>query len=233
MTLASDIDFSHHGNYDGKIAVSAAVNQPAGRHMTRTSTTEIGHNNEQLVPHPTIDGLIRSGENHLLVEGSITVEWDLVDDFTDQQRSNFGSWYTSNDEGMPDTVGTNLTYDSTTNKLTAVYTCEFSQTSWRQLPAKWSPNSNSAKMVLGDNSSIMCFLRIDGEPEAWTVKYKDVLSGTTSTIDKAGTTCYVIFSKEVTKDGVTLNAFQAYSMVSSSMDISASNNTKVVRLHRD
>jgi hypothetical protein len=91
MSLTSDIEFSHHGNYDEKISVSAAVNQPAGRHMTRTSTTEIGHNNEQLVPHPTIDGLIRSGENHLLVEGSITVEWDLVDDFTDQQRSNFGS----------------------------------------------------------------------------------------------------------------------------------------------
>jgi hypothetical protein len=88
-------------------------------------------------------------------------------------------------------------------------------------------------MVLDDNSSIMCFLRIDGEPEAWTVKYKDVLSGTTSTIDKAGTTCYVIFSKDVTKDGVTLNAFQAYSVTSSSFDISATNNTKVVRLHRD
>ena len=233
MSLTSDMEFSHHGTYDEKIVVSAAVNQPAGRHMTRTSTTEIGHNNEQLVPHPTIDGLIRSGENHLLVEGSITVEWDLVDDFTDQQRSNYGSWYTSNDEGMPDTVGTTLTYDSTTNKLTAVYTCEFSQTFWRQIPAKWAPKSNSAKMVLGDNSSIMCFLRIDGEPDEWTVKYKDVPSGTTSTIDKAGTTCYVIFSKDVTKDGVTLNAFQAYSMTSSSFDVSASDNTKVVRLHRD
>ena len=88
-------------------------------------------------------------------------------------------------------------------------------------------------MTLGDNSSIMCFLRVDGEPDEWTVKYKDVLSGTTATIDKAGTTCYVIFPKDVTKDGVTLNAFQAYSMTSSSFNISASNNTKVVRLHRD
>lgn len=233
MSLTSDMEFSHHGTYDEKIAVSAAVNQPAGRHMTRTSITEIGHNNEQLVPHPTIDGLIRSGENHLLVEGSITIEWDLVDDFTDQQRSNFGSWFTSNDEGMQDTVGTTLAYDSITNKLTAVYTCEFSQTSWRQIPGKWAPKSDSAKMILGDNSSIMCFLRIDGEPDEWTVKYKDVPSGTTSTIDKAGTICYVIFSKDVTKDGVTLNAFQAYSMTSSSFDVSASDNTKVVRLHRD
>ena len=65
------------------------------------------------------------------------------------------------------------------------------------------------------------------------MKYKDVPRGTTSTIAKAGTICYVIFSKDVTKDGVTLNAFQAYSMTSSSFDVSASDNTKVVRLHRD
>lgn len=233
MSLTSDIEFSHHGHYDEKIVVSAAVNQPAGRHMTRTSTTEIGHNNEQLVPHPTIDGLIRSGENHLLTEGSITVEWDLVDDFSAQQRANFESWYASNDDGIPDTVGTTLTYDSATNTYTALYTCEFSHTSWRQLPAKWAPKSETAKMTLGDNSSLMCFLRIDGEPDAWTVQYKDIPSGTTSTIDKAGTTCYVIFSKDVVKDGVTLNAFQAYSVTSSSFDISAANDTKVVRLHRD
>lgn len=233
MTITTDIEFSHHGSYDEKISVSAATNQPAGRHMTRTSVTEIGHNDEQVVPHPTIDGLIRSGENHLLTEGSITLEWELSDDVTAQQRSNFESWFASNDEGMRDSSESTLTYDSTNNRYTINYTCEFGNTSWRQLPCKWSPQSVTGKITLGADSSLLCFLRIDGEPDAWTVRIKDVPSGTTSTIDKAGNICYVIFSKDVTKDGVTLNAFQAYSVTSSSFDISAANDTKIVRLHRD
>ena len=119
MSLTSDIEFSHHGTYDEKIAVSAAVNQPAGRHMTRTSMTEIGHNDGQVVPHPTIDGLIRSGENHLLTEGSVSLSWELNESVTDAQRANFEAWVASNDEGMRDTAGSTLTYGSTTN----TYTC--------------------------------------------------------------------------------------------------------------
>ena len=232
MSLTSDIEFSHHGNYDEKISVSAAVNQPAGRHMTRTSMTEIGHNDGQVVPHPTIDGLIRSGENHLLTEGSVSLSWELNESVTDAQRANFESWVASNDEGMRDSAGSTLTYDSTNNRYTLTYTCEFGNTSWRQLPCKWSPQSDTAALTLGADSSLMCFFRIDGEPEEWTVRIKDAPSGTTSTIDKAGNTCYVIFSKDVTKDGVTLNAFQAYSVTSSSFDISSANDTKIVRLHR-
>ena len=233
MTITTDIEFSHHGSYDEKISVSAATNQPAGRHMTRTSMTEIGHNDEQIVFHPTIDGLIRSGENHLLIEGSISCWWDLNESVTDTQRASFEAWVASNDEGMRDTTGSTLTYDSTNNRYTMNYTCEFGNTNWRQLPCKWALQSDTAGFDLGANSSLLCFLRIDGEPEEWTVRIKDAPSGTTSTIDKAGNICYVIFSKDVTKDGVTLNAFQAYSVTSSSFDISAANDTKIVRLHRD
>ena len=232
MTLTTDMDFSIHENYDEKILVSAAINQPAGRHMTRTSVTEIGHNDEQVVPHPTIDGLIRGGEHHLLIEGSISCWWELNESVTDAQRANFEAWVASNDEGMRDSAGSTLTYDSTNNRYTLAYTCEFGNTNWRQLPCKWSPQSDTAGFTLGADSSLMCFFRIDGEPEEWTVRVKDAPSGTTSTIDKAGNTCYVIFSKDVTKDGVTLNAFQAYSVTSSSFDISAANDTKIVRLHR-
>jgi hypothetical protein len=232
MSLTTDINFTLGGQYDGRISVAAAVNQPADVYMTRTSVTEIGHNDEQVVPHPTIDGLIRSGENHLLIEGSINCWWDLNESVTDTQRANFEAWFASNDEGTRDSTGSTLTYDSTNNRYTMNYTCEFGNTSWRQLPCKWSPQSDTAGLTLGANSSLLCFLRIDGEPDAWTVRIKDAPSGTTSTIDKAGNICYVIFSKDVTKDGVTLNAFQAYSVTSSSFDISAANDTKIVRLHR-
>lgn len=233
MTVTSDIDFTINGVYEGRIAIAAAVDQPAGRYMARTSITEVSHSDEQPTPHPTIDGLFLSGQNYLLTEGSITAEWDLTDDYTAQQRANYEAWFESNDEGARDLIGGAYTYDSVNNKYTVTYTCEFGNTNWRQLPLKWGPKADSGRFILGSGSSIVCFLRIDGEPDAWTVRVKDIPNGTTSTIDKAGATCYVIFSKDVTKDGTTLNAFQAYKISSASFDVSATNDTKVIRLHRD
>ena len=233
MTISSDIVFSIGETYDDKIMVSAAVNQPAGAYIARSAISDIPHNNGVLVPHPTIDGLIRSGENYFLTEGSWTLEYDCIDGYTAEQRANFEAWFASNDEGMRDNREGTLTYDSTNNRYTMNYTCEFGSTSWRQVPIKWAPHPTSAKFTLGENSTVLCILRIDNDPDAWTFRYKDIPSDTTSTIDIAGTTCYVIFSKDVTKDGTTLNAFQAYKLNSASFDISAANDTKVFRFYRD
>ena len=70
MTVSSDILFSINNTYDDKLMVSAAVDQPAGSYIARSAISDIPHNNGLLVPHPTIEGLIRSGENHYLTEGS-------------------------------------------------------------------------------------------------------------------------------------------------------------------
>lgn len=233
MTGSTNMDFTISGYYDKKLFMSAAVNQPAGRYMERDTVTSINHNNDEIVRHPTIDGLIRSGESQLLTEGSITIEFNLVDGFTAQQRANFETWLESNDEGMRDITGGTLTHDSENNKLVVTYTCEFGNTNWRQLPIKWIPESSTARLTLGANSSLACFLRIDDDPDAWTVRVKDIPSGATSTIDKAGETCYVAFSTDVTKDGTALTAYKFYKMTSSSFDVSAANDTKVMRVHRD
>ena len=231
MTVSSDIVFSINNTYDDKLMVSAAVDQPAGSYIARSAISDIPHNNGLLVPHPTIEGLIRSGENHFLTEGSWTHEYDCIDGYTAEQRANFEAWVASNDEGVRDQTGSTVTYDSVNNKYTVAYTCEFGSTSWRQIPTKWAPHPTAAKFTLGENSTVLCVLRIDDDPYAWTLQYKDIPSGTTSTIDKAGTTCYVIFSKDVTKDGTTLNAFQAYTLDSASFDVNAANDTKVFRFY--
>ena len=234
MTLSTDLNFTNSGAYDDRIQVAAAVDQPSGRHMTRTAISDIVHNDGSEVSHPTIAGLIKSGENHLLVKGACTIEYDLHSSVTAQHRANYEAWVASNDEGMADTVGSTVTYDSTNNKYDITYTVEFGAADWRQLPGLYSPKSDSAKIATaGASSTLLCFTRIDGEPNEWTIQYRDVGAGVTSSLAKAGTHCYMIFSEDVTKGSQTLDAFVAYKITSSSIDITATNNTKVVRLYRD
>lgn len=234
MTVSTDLGFSNHGLYDDRIQVSVAIDQPDGRHMTRTAISDIVHNDGSEVPHPTIAGLIKSGENHLLVKGACTIEYELHSSVTAQHRANYEAWVASNDEGVRDTTGSTVTYDSANNKYDIAYTVEFSTTDWRQLPGLYGPKADTSKLAMsGASSTLLCFTRMDGEPDEWTVQYRDIGTGVTASLAKAGTHCYMIFSEDVTKGSQTLDAFVAYKITSSSIDITATNNTKVVRLYRD
>ena len=234
MTISTDLTFSNHGTYDDRIAIAVAVDQPSGRHMTRTAISDIVHNDSAEVAHPTIAGLIRSGENHILVEGSCECTFNLHSSVTAQHRTNYENWLSSNDESMQDSIGSTITYDSDDNTYTLAYTVEFGQPNWRQLPTLWTPKSDTAKVTFtGSNNTLLCFTRIDGEPGEWTIQYRDVGAGVTASLPKAGTHCYMIFSEDVTKGSQTLDAFVAYKITSSSIDITATNNTKVIRLYRD
>lgn len=233
MSVEINFAFTSHAEVDDKLRLAIGENLAANSYMGRTNLADVPHNGEQYVGHPTIDGLYRSGENYLLTEGSIALVYTLDGMCNAQQRANFLAWTQSNDDGAVDITGATYTYDADADTMTMLYTVEYGTLTWSRLPCLYGPKSSGARMTFDQGSTLACFLRIDGEPEEWTVRYRDIPANTTAVIDKTNTNTYVFFTKPVTKDGTQLNKHQFYKVTSSSITVSASEDCKVVRLSRD
>jgi len=231
MSTDTDFEFTHQAVYDNNIVVAAAVNQPNGRFMSRSdAASDLPHNFGEIVYHPDYPGLTRSGQNHALTKGSIKIELELEPEANEEVKANYISWF--NQENNLASIG--CKYEFNDNKYTVTYTTEFTQTKWRDILMTWSMPSSFAKLsVTGDSSDLLCFQRIDGNPDAWTIKYRDIPAGTSAVLEKTGNICYMIFSEEVTKGSTTLSIYKAYKITSNNIEVNASNNTKVFRLSRD
>ena len=225
MGIESDIKFSSNENTDDTLLVSAAFDIHEGGFMSRDSVLEIGHNGGDIIYHPTISGLIRSGENHLMTKGRIRIVYDLHDSVTAEQIQNYITYITA------DQPNARAIHEPVSKSIHVFYNISYTQDSFRELPAKYAPLSDKSKMMFTEGSDLICFLRIDGEPEAWTVEYRDITDK--ATINKQGGLCYVIFSTAVSIDGKLLVPAKAYKVTSNTLDVTVSENTKVVRMYRD
>jgi hypothetical protein len=225
MTIQSDINFGPNKNTDNKLLVSAAFNIHEGGYMSRDSALEIGHNNGEIVYHPTISGLIRSGENHLLTKGRIRIIYDLHDSVTPEHIENYITYITA------DQPNVRAIHEPVSNSIHVFYNISYTQDTFRELPAKYAPLSDKSKFMVSEGSDMFCFLRIDNEPEAWTVEYRDITNN--ATINKQGGLCYVIFSTAVSVNGNLLVPAKAYKVTSDTLEVTVSENTKVVRMYRD
>lgn len=225
MAIQTDIKFDSSENTDNTLLVTAAFNIQEGGYMSRDSVLEIGHNNGEVVYHPTISGLIRSGENHLMTKGRIQIVYNLHDSVTAEQIQNYITYITA------DQPNARATHEPVSNSIHVFYDISYTQDSFRELPAKYAPLSDKSKMMFSEGSDLICFLRIDDEPEAWTVEYRDITD--TATINKQGGLCYVIFSTSVSVGGKLLVPAKAYKVTSDTLDVTVSENTKVVKMYRD
>ena len=225
MTVQSDIKFSDNENTDDTLLVSAAFDINEGGFMSRDSVLEIGHNGGDIIYHRTISGLIRGGENHLMTKGRIRIIYKLEDTVTTEQIQNYITYITA------DQPNARAIHEPVSNSIHVFYNISYTQDSFRELPAKYAPLSDKSKMMFSEGSDLICFLRIDDEPEAWTVEYRDITD--TATINKQGGLCYVIFSTSVSVGGKLLAPAKAYKVTSDTLDVTVSENTKVVRMYRD
>lgn len=225
MPIKSDITFAANENTDNKVFVSFASGIQEGGYMSRDSVLEIPHNGGEVVYHPTFSGLIRVGDNHLMTKGRIRIVYKLVDTVTAEQIQNYITYITA------DQPNARAIHEPVSNSIHVFYNISYTQDSFRELPAKYAPLSDEVKMTFSEGSDLMCFLRIDDDPSAWTVEYRDITN--TATINKQGELCYVIFSTAVTVGGNVLTPGKAYKVTSATLDVTVSENTKVVRMYHD
>jgi len=225
MTVESTITFETPENTDNIILVAAAFNIQKGQFMSRDDARDIPHNKTKIINHPTISGLIKTGENHLMTKGRIRMIFTLDKDITTEQIQNYITYIES------DLINGKAIYVEAANELHVFYTAIYAQETFREFSVKYAPLSTKAKMIFHEGSDLLCCLRIDGEPEAWTTEYRDITN--TATIDKKGNLCYVVFSTDVSSGNKSLSRGKAYKLTSDTIDITVSENTKVVRMYRD
>ena len=228
MSLDSNMSFTPMVNTDGKVTLSVALDCDEGDYFERSDARDIAHNAGKIVYHSAGKNLIRNGENHMLMEGSCRITFqDITNESGDfyQLVSDYQDWL------AVDTP--NATAYVVSQDILVEYEVSYDQLDWSPLKGSVSPASDKARIDFSAGSVFACFMRIDGEPEAWTVRFKDIPAGTESVIDKQGNSCYVFFSQDVTKDGVTLEAYQYYKLSSGDITVVAESDTKVIRLYRD
>lgn len=225
MTITSDIDFNSNINTDNAVLVAAAFNIKKGQFIGRDDIREIAHNKSQVIPHPTIPGLIKGGENNIMTKGRIRIVYKLDEDITEEEIKNYIQYVEA------DLVNSKAIYVEAAHELHVFYTAVYTQKTFKEFPVKYQPIANKATMLFSEGSDLFCCLRIDGEPEAWTVDYRDITD--TATIDKKGETCYIIFSTDVSSGDKSLSRAKAYKLTSNTIDITVTENTKVIRMYRD
>ena len=229
--INTNMTFNFTEAYDNEIQVSVAENQPANSYLERDGREVITHSGGNPAAHPTLSGVIKGGESHLLTEGSITIEHTMDSDYTQTKADNYFGWLTSNDQSMEDAPGSTRSYNDTDKKITISYTVEHSQTGWRPLKQKYVPDSVKAKMTLGAGSTLICVTRF-AHINDWTVEHMNIQANTSTLIEKEGGTCYVIFASDVTKGSDTLTKFKAYKLSSGNINVTSTANTMVIRLYR-
>lgn len=233
MTLSSNMNFTPMKNTDGKVSISVAKNCAVEDYFSRDSVTDIAHNAGSVFHHPAFPMLTRNGENHLLFSGSCEVRYTLQDyvnnksvQVNQDEAINQATQYILSE--TPDAV-----VHSEGRDFVVSWTVSYTQTDWAVLKLTHAPACDTAKITITGEGDFACFMRIDGEPDAWTVRYKDIPAGTESVIEKQGDHCYVFFSTDVQKGDTTLTAYKHYKLTSSEITVSAAENTKVVRMSRD
>ena len=167
MTITSDIDFNSNINTDNAVLVAAAFNIKKGQFIGRDDIREIAHNKSQVIPHPTIPGLIKGGENNIMTKGRIRIVYKLDEDITEEEIKNYIQYVEA------DLVNSKAIYVEAAHELHVFYTAVYTQKTFKEFPVKYQPIANKATMLFSEGSDLFCCLRIDGEPESWTVEYRD------------------------------------------------------------
>lgn len=224
MPIGCNINFTVHENSDDKIYVSAAFDIQADGFFSRDSMYEIPHSQGKINYHPSVSSLIRTGQNHFITKGSHRIVYTLDESLTEKQIEDAVKYMSESDPSA------SVVYEPVTNEIHFSYEVTHDQKEFRPPLWQYAPLSPKAVMTFSEGSDLLCVLRIDDTPNDWTVEYKDITDK--ATVENKGSLCYVVFSTDVSVDGKSLSANKAYKLTSDLIEVTVTENTKVIRLYR-
>ena len=231
MSIHTTLPLTYIGLYENDISLGYGIGIPAGSYIYRDNVTDSIHNNSAPESHPEQAHLIKNKNRNVMLKGAWDFEWEWADgDFTEEQI----------DQAMaipvthPNTV---FSKDFLNHKLTlSTSNADVSITSWSDLRQAWVLGSNKAGITaVSNDSAILCVTILNGEYDNYTIESITVEPGTSATIDKVGSShCYIVLSSDLTKDGVTLQPFNAYKLSSASISVANTGveRTRIVRISK-
>lgn len=233
--IDSNMNFEPIQVIDNCLTLAVAKNIQEGGYFSRENKEVLAHNNGKIIPHPVHQFLMRSSENHMLTKGSCKITYTINSKNMENIIEEYKMYL---EETVPDAeIAIGL------NNVISSWSVSFSENEWTELKGKYAPLSEQAEIKVSEGSEFVCFLRVDNEPEKWTIRYKDIMANTPTTIEKEGENCYIFFTNDITKQGqnidgviqedVSLESYKYYKLTSGDIQVIANQDTKVVRLSRD
>lgn len=231
MTIAhNNADWTWKGAY-GDLKTGTGV-FASGKYIRRDSLADALHHGGTgtVAEHPTKSYLMENRNLDFFVKGGWKVTWDWdAGDFTDDEINDF-----VNNHGLPSpwTITKDLT------NRTVIATCTDSNyylSNWTARPQSYILKSPRVKIEsTAADSTLFCVAIMNGEFSNYTVETRSISNNSTLTVDKEGTTCYVIPFASLTSGSNTLNAYQTYQLTSASVDITnnTGGNVKVARIYK-
>ena len=229
--LLFQIDWSENSsqNFDNNIIMTSGFNLAGGSNVERYSWQGMPNSGEVRQFHPDHDFIVLS-EFGQVFTGSATLYqvWKEEDNVT-------AEWFTTHENLVNSTLAGegSFTYtdiDLVNRKSTARLEASTNRTSWTGYPYKYHLNLDYMKVVFDEGANFLCSIIIADDWTTWTTQVRDVLAGTTETINNPAPdkTVYITFSEDVSVNGSAFVAGDTLKLTSASFDLTASLNTKIL-----
>ena len=224
MTIATDIKFS--GDFkaiDNVLTFDSALNIPKGAYFARKGFDQVAHTDEK-VYHSDYNKLCKGTASLFLMKGTVKAYFQF-EDSPDMETVQQFSKYALEENKIP--------YDIELEGDTLMYTYstgDYTLDTWQNPPGLYTPDVDNARFEFqNETNEIICVLRIDGEPEAWTPEIIDIQNNESLTIEKQGNKCYVVFGGSVN----SLEPYKMYELTSDTLEVTANEDLRVFRIYRD
>jgi len=229
--LIFQIDWSENSsrNFDNNVITTCAFNLAEGSNVERYSWQSMPNSEGGKQLHPEHDFIVVAELGQIFTAGATQYHvWKEEDNVTED-------WFTTH-ENLINTAlegKGSLTYteiDMVNRKCTSRLEASTDRTSWEEYPYIYHLNLDYMKIELDAGSNFLCSLLITDDWASWTTQVRDVLAGTTETINSPapGKTVYLTFSEDVLVNGNAVAAGDTLKLTSASFEVTASENTKIL-----
>lgn len=224
MTYATDIIYQKPGIHvvDNLFSFNYATDIPIASIFCRDNFDEVAYSSTKKY-HPNYNKLVLDTRNLFVMKGSVKLI-SIFDDEPDMEMISQFEQYAVEENDMPYTLelkGKTFSYG---------YEVDYSLNTWQNPPQLYAVDVDTVYLEYQkDGGHLLCVLRLDDDPEAWTNEIVDVRKGNPFLIEKEGNKCYVVSSGSSDR----INPFKMYELTSDSIEITANEDLRLYRIYRD
>jgi len=230
MSSETNFVFGEAKSYSEGIKINTCLSQPKDSYWLRRELKDHSVYTESFDPHPTLNNVQRTILVHTITEGSFQQTWKWDTEISEDDADAYLAEML-NDPVLSQTV---TVIERSLGLLIVRYDYTGCCTEWSPWLLQWGLAVNYSEMkIVSDTASFFCLTHTEGSIGSWNRVNKDIAPNSTNTIEKADTTCKVIFGQEVECEGVVLEPYKVYNLSSDKLVTNLSDKPcKVLRVSK-
>lgn len=230
----TDIPFHVYHNCEDQFFVSAVESADRASYYLRDERhplNKMTHAGGVVTRHPEHpDILYRNANNHILCNDTpLRMRWWWREGQFSEDRIKAAVDYFQ--DVMPEA---SIVYDMDERLLDIRATTVWSKNQREFAPVRpeYGLFTEKARFDISTGARFLCIIRMADDYQDWKTEWRDLMAGETCQLKRNTEDCYFVFSTNVSKGGTELEAFKPYRLSREAVDISCTENTKIVRISR-